>query len=51
MEPKRNALKNAQKSLDVKQKALKLAQEQLAEVVAKVADLKARYDHRLHLNI
>jgi dynein heavy chain len=44
VEPKRNALKNAQKTLDVKQKALKIAQDQLAEVLAKVADLKNRYD-------
>jgi dynein heavy chain len=44
VEPKRNALKNAQKTLDVKQKALGVAQAQLAEVLAKVADLKYRYD-------
>ena len=44
VEPKRNALKNAQKTLGVKQAALKVAQDALAEVVAKVADLKFKYD-------
>jgi dynein heavy chain len=32
VEPKRNALRNSQKTLDIKQKALKIAQDQLAEV-------------------
>mmetsp|Transcript_18885 Transcript_18885/g.22437 ORF Transcript_18885/g.22437 Transcript_18885/m.22437 type:complete len:4042 (-) Transcript_18885:161-12286(-) len=44
VEPKKNALKASQKALDSKQKALKIAQTALAEVVAKVADLKERYD-------
>jgi len=42
--PKRAKLKAAQQSLAAKQKALRAAEEQLAEVIAKVDSLKQRYD-------